>query len=85
MNLNLERYRVGACYITAHVYPRRGKRRVAVLDPHIRVRAAIRALTGAGLTPIQIARQLHLPTVLVETLAPRADTFFRMMPKGADL
>lgn len=81
MNLRLEQYRTGACFFARHIY-RGGGRRVTVLDPHIRARAAVRALSNAGHSPRAIGLILRRPTAFVIAISRTADTFFRL-PKGA--
>lgn len=61
MNLREELYVSGGGLIVGHVYQRRGKGRIAVLDEARRTKAAIRACFRAGMTPRQAARALDLP------------------------
>lgn len=65
MNLREELYVSGGGLIVAHVYPRKGGRRIAVLDEARRTKAAIRACFRAGMTPREAARALDLPAATV--------------------
>lgn len=60
MNVREELYRSGSTLTIRYVYSKRG-RRVAVLDPHRRVRAAILAMLKGGQRPRAIARSLDMP------------------------
>lgn len=71
MNLREELYRSGAGLTVAHVYTKRG-RRVPVLDPARRTKAAVLALLLSGLTPRQTARALDIPLATVCALGLRA-------------
>lgn len=81
MNLRLEQYRSGSCFFARHIW-RGGGRRVTVLDPHIRARAAVRALSSAGHSPRTIGHLLKRPTAFIVAISRPADPFFRL-PKGA--
>lgn len=69
MNLREELYVSGGGLIVSHAYPRKGGRRVTVIDPAKRTKAAIRACFRAGMTPRQAARALDLPIRTVVRLA----------------
>ncbi len=71
MNVREELYRSGAGLTVAHVYSRKGKR-VAVLDPARRAKAAILQLLLSGKTPRETARALDLPLATVCALGLRA-------------
>lgn len=61
MNLREHLYTSGAGFTVAHVTQRRTGRRVAVMDPHRRTRAAVVTLLLAGRKPRDVARALDLP------------------------
>lgn len=71
MNLREELYRSGGGLIVAHVYTKKGKR-VPVLDPARRTKAAVLKLLLSGLTPRQTARALDIPLPTVCHLGLRA-------------
>lgn len=61
MNPRRELYVSGASLAVAHVIQRRTGRRVAVLDPHRRTRAAVVAMLLRGVKPRDVARALDIP------------------------
>lgn len=71
MNIREELYLSGGGLVVAHVYTKRG-RRVPVLDPSRRTKAAILQVLLSGKTPRQTARLLDLPLSLVCALGLRA-------------
>ena len=82
MNTREELYRSGAALIVGHVYPRRGRRRIPVLDPHIRARAPIIEALVGGMSPREAARHLDLPLRLVIAVGIR---HFRPLAKSAEI
>lgn len=64
MNVREELYRSGSTMTIRYVYSRRGQR-VAVIDPHLRTRAAIVTMLKEGKRPRAIARSLDMPLHLV--------------------
>ena len=64
MNVREELYRSGAGLTVRVVYDKRG-RRVSVLDPARRTKAAIVTCLLGGMTPREAARALDLPLTTV--------------------
>lgn len=71
MNLREELYKSGAG-LTVRVVSAKHGRRVAVLDPYRRVRAAMMALLSEGMHPRDAAHRLGIPVVFACNLALRA-------------
>jgi hypothetical protein len=68
MNPRLALYVSGASMLTRTIYLP-GGRRIAVLDPQRRGRAAFAALAGRGLHPIMVARLTRRPVAFVAACA----------------
>lgn len=68
MNPRLELYRSGAGLTVRAIYPGKG-RRVIVLDPDRRARAACRALLAAGADHFTICHAIRRPLSFVRAVA----------------
>lgn len=82
MNLSEHIYISGAGMTVAHVTQRKTGRRVAVLDPHRRKRAAIVAMLLGGMRPRQIALALDLPMPTVCNLGVSGLRKYRKVGKS---